>query len=194
MNWKRLKLMRKAARVLRMHTMPTQNPQSVGEHTFGLMCILMEITDDPEVMPRIDRGMLLEVALHHDAQEALTGDCPAPTKWRHMELQGALDMVEERINKEFELTGKSVLSKFEQGLLKYADLMELAMFSIEEIETGDTRMAVVARNCINALIKRELTDITPEALRLFDLVRLRLEQFPSNLGEDNFNGWKLYED
>lgn len=193
MNFGKLKLMRTGARVQRMHTMPGHHMQTVGEHTFGVIAIILIITESyPSPYKDGKLLALIKAAMYHDVAEAITGDVPATVKWRHILLDDALKEVERRVDLEF---GLSVgLTEHEHSLLKYADIMELAMYSIEECDSGNQKAAVVAWNCMDALESRRLTDITPDALELFDLVKLTLEaNYPKDkLREDIFNGWPLY--
>lgn len=189
MNFKRLKLMRAAARVKRLHVMSPMYAQSVGEHTFGLLAILFTIAEGSVAISR----SLIEGCLYHDAPEAITGDVPAPVKWHHGTLADALNAAEYRIEQEFSLSINLV--EIERKLLSYCDLMELAMFSCEEADSGNIQMAVVLRNTIRAIEKRKITDVTPYALELFDYVKTYAESrgfMDPKFGEDTFNGWTDY--
>lgn len=189
MNFKRLKLMRSAARVQRMHTMPCTYRQSVGEHTFGLLAIMDDIFGLEDRSSR-----LIVAALYHDVAEAITGDTPAPVKWAHPLLEIELKAAEARIDKEFGIPDFS-LSAFEIRILKYCDLMELAMFALEEVDTGNKVMAVVAWNALNAVKKRSLEHITEESLALWKQVGSDYVGrcgATGTFGEDCYHGWPAY--
>jgi 5'-deoxynucleotidase YfbR-like HD superfamily hydrolase len=166
-NYKRLKLLRNAARVLRCHNARSQHPQTVGEHTFGVLAVLRTVY--PEASAR-----LWEAALFHDVPEAVTGDVPAPTKHRFKLLEEALRGVEASVRDEYEL--EVHITAIEKGVLKYCDYMELALFAIEECDSGNRHMASMARNALKGIASRGLTDVTPAALELYDLVKTTLEQ------------------
>lgn len=185
MNYKRLKILRRAARVVRYHTVPTVYRQSVGEHTFGIVSILYTVCPNPS-------GDLVKACVYHDVPEAITGDAPATAKWRHKELETVLKQYEALVAKEFGLTVS--LSDHDARILKYCDLMELIIFSCEEVDSGNTSAAVIMRNGFRALVKRGLTDVTPEALSLYELVRVRAEKmYDIQLGADTFHGWPDYD-
>lgn len=164
--FERLRLLRKTARVARMHVMPTRRTQTVGEHTFGVLAVLDYI--EPDAPKRVWRA-----ALHHDAVEPLTGDVPATAKWRYPEVEEGLRLAEDKISVEFDLEGCG--TEHWTKILKYCDIMELAIFSVEESDCGDKSMVEVAKRCLEAIHKRGLSDITPNAYRLFDTVRAYLE-------------------
>lgn len=184
MNFKRLKLMRSAARVTRVHTMPTIHTQSNGEHTFGVMAVLLTICKPS--------AQLMQAALYHDAAEAITGDVPSITKLHHPDIKEALVEAEVSIEKEFEIGIPLTIE--EHGLLKYCDMMELALFATEETDMGNVRMAVVIRNALWIIRKRELTNVTRAAKELYDFMWHRTEKkYPAGYGEDSLNGWPEYK-
>jgi 5'-deoxynucleotidase len=183
----RLRLMRTAARVRRVHTMPTIHPQTVGEHTFGVMAILYEICHEG-VPPA-----LMVAALQHDAPEAITGDVPSPAKWRHPTLEDALRVAEAKISIEFDLQPHELLSAVEHRLLKFADLMELAIFAIEEVDTGNSAMATVARNALTAIAKRDLRGLNEHTERLYSAIAIGFEnKYPKDHGKEITHGWPEY--
>lgn len=167
MNYKRLRLLRNAARVLRCHNARSIHQQTVGEHTFGVLALLAT------VYPQA-RALVWQAALYHDVPESVTGDVPAPTKWRHKQLEEALRAVEDSVKQEYEL--HILLTEHEKRVLKFCDYMELALFAIEECDSGNSHMASMARNALRGIQQRGLTDVTPDALTLYDLVKVTLEQ------------------
>ena len=52
-------------------------PESVAEHTFGVAALALLVGD---MLPDLDRGRLLALALVHDMAEALLGDLPASAR------------------------------------------------------------------------------------------------------------------
>ncbi len=53
------------------------NVESIAEHTFGVASLALFVGD---LVPDIDRGRLLAIALLHDIAEVLTGDLPASAR------------------------------------------------------------------------------------------------------------------
>lgn len=150
MNINRFSLARQAQRVIRCHTEPTRHIQSVGEHTFGVLCLVMELTNgnpSPE---------LVKAALHHDIPEAITGDIPSPAMWRSEALRAGAAVLEDEILEKYALTSASELSKTDLRILRIADLLELVMFSVEEAERGDVTSLNRAGRAWDALWTRYL--------------------------------------
>lgn len=171
MNGKRLRLLRGAARVRRCHIMPTLHQQTVGEHTFGVLCILTTIYH--ALSPQLVRA-----ALFHDAPEAKLGDLPAPAKWSNKKLHEAYKELEVKLRMEYDLD--EPLTEFEQQLLRFADKLELAMFALEECQDGNVKMAGVFRRVSESIERDKLWNVTPSARDLYAFVqdRFRLGKFP----------------
>lgn len=138
----------------------------MGEHTFGVLCVLTTIYHAPS-------PALLRAALYHDAPEALLGDMPSPAKTEHPELAYAYDRAEDKIAREYELN--EILTEFEEKLLTYADLMDLAMFSLEECDDGNLKMVSVFHRAIGGVKRKGLIDVTPAGKDLYDLVLTTFE-------------------
>lgn len=104
---------------------PTIRRQNVAEHSFNVACICDILLtkhaygDDPLMKLEV-----LRFALYHDADEAYTGDKPAPSK------DGTRRAPEE-------LTPAEVV-------LKVADLLDAYLFCMEETQMGNHTMSVVA--------------------------------------------------
>jgi 5'-deoxynucleotidase YfbR-like HD superfamily hydrolase len=179
--FRRLLLMRGAARVARMHTIPTYRTQTVGEHTFSLLAILDYVMQDHTVT--LD---LLRAALYHDVSEYITGDVPSTAKWANSGLEDSLKFVEHRIEKQYELP-KINSTSVEGRILKFCDLMELGIFCLEEHWMGDYRMKDICNRVIGAIEKRNLTTITMNAWKLFSMFYSDVKS-----GTDNLNGVTLH--
>lgn len=154
---KRFELMRNAARTRRCHTQMVIHDQSVGEHTFGAIAILDYIVPDC-------RKELWRAMLYHDAPEAITGDVPAPAKWEHPYLEDALRRVEQRIKDDHWISTN--LFEDEAKALKFADIMELVWYGIEELRMGNRGVAGMVQMALDAIRKRELYTVSIEAFRL----------------------------
>lgn len=167
MNLARLKLMRSAARVARTHTVPSLRQQSVGEHTFGVLAILFEIAQRDK---EFDVDLILKT-LRHDVPETITGDVPAPAKWLYPELEIGLRIAETDIGNSFQLHTRALTPRQVQ-MIKFSDLLDLVIYSIEEFDMGNRHMAVMAFNALNAIRERKLMEVTPEATELYNEVVL----------------------
>ena len=130
-----------AGAVKRWHTVRTIQEQTVADHSWGVISILLQICE-----PSIQ---LLYVAAFHDLAEVSSGDIPAPIKWAYPKLDAALDEVEHDFNETHRLDMD--LTPYEQTLLKWADMMELVMFTTTEIQMGNTYMVPIRNRGINYL-------------------------------------------
>jgi 5'-deoxynucleotidase YfbR-like HD superfamily hydrolase len=180
-NYERLKLMRVAGRVLRCHTTPLIHRQTVGEHTFGVLNILLAILGSR--IHDYKYHKMLIAAIYHDAPEAITGDVPANTKWNYPLIEEGLKAAEEKIECEYDLFRIDPSSE-EGRLLKFADGMELAIFCLEEMRMGNRNVEKMAYRIFEAIEKRGLVDITPEAYDLFMWAKIEFELFSK---EDHVN-------
>lgn len=181
----RLKLMRVVARVNRLHTLPPVHKQTVGEHTFGILA-LIDI-----VQPTASKA-LWRAALYHDAPEGITGDTPSPVKWRHPELEAALRTVEDRIKNEFNM--HTELTFTEKRILKFCDIMELIIFSMEEVDSGNRIMATVAMNGLTAIRERKLEEINEQTKWLYEVFSAAFEaRYSIALIQETYHGWPVYK-
>jgi len=183
---KKLRYMRRAARVERYHTMPTVKPQSVGQHTFSAMALLDLCF--PDARKEVWRAML-----YHDAPECITGDTPATVKWRHTAIEDVLKSIESKISLEFQTVIE--ITDEERQHCKFCDLMELVIFSIEEFDMGNKLMAVVAINGMKAISDRGLASINQNVEFLCAIMTGSIERrhmYQIAINTDYFNGWALY--
>lgn len=156
----RLKLLRNAATVKRCHTVVVSRQQNVGEHSFSVLAIL-------DFIEPLCSKELWRAALHHDALEAITGDIPATAKWRYPELSEALKGIEKHLNLEYDLEHQ--LSSDEADALKYADSMELILYSLEEMRLGNHEGASIASRVFDHMEKKGLNKINSRAEWLYDI-------------------------
>lgn len=152
-----LELMRDTARTRRCHTQRVIHSQSVGEHTFGALAILDVIA--PDCRKEVWRALL-----YHDAPEAITGDVPAPAKWENADLERALRRIEQNILVEHGLMTE--LTEEETGLLKFADIMELILYGLEEMAMGNRGVVRMVNAAFDALRVRGLLYVTEQAVTL----------------------------
>lgn len=73
--------------VVRKHTMENIRAENIGEHTWGVVTLLLMAW--PGVKPNIVVG-----AQFHDSGERATGDMPGPTKWANPVLESEMDRLE----------------------------------------------------------------------------------------------------
>ena len=123
------------ANVRRYHTVTTLVPETVGHHSHGvalLTCMLSK--DEPSIN-------LVFAALVHDLAEHQTGDIPSPSK-RKFGIGDMINSLEEEL---LENSGwaPEELTLEEARVLKLADLGQGALYCVEEIQRGNSKMKVV---------------------------------------------------
>jgi len=123
------------ANVRRYHTVTTLVPETVGHHSHGVALLACMLSPDT---PSIN---LVFAALVHDLAEHQTGDIPAPSK-RMFGIGDQVNAIEETIL-EHSGWGPEALTPAEARILKLADIGQGALFCMEEIQRGNTKMALV---------------------------------------------------
>lgn len=118
----------RSARVKRYHTEPTLHTQTVGEHTYGVMWLVLLIE------PGASRELLV-AALGHDTPEFASGDVPGPSK-RDPVVKAAFDAVEAATMERLQLE-TPLLTDYEAKVLKLADNLEGLMFCVSELRRGN---------------------------------------------------------
>ena len=149
---------RKLRWVQRIQQFPRLFPQSVAEHTFGVVFIgrLLAEMYNSEVREedRISVETVMTRCLFHDFQEALTGDIAYPIAKR---LGASLAEVEEELISERYSTsdmdyGDKLKDDTVEGeIVDFADEFELYLTVKEEVEAGNKRMIELVDICEDLL-------------------------------------------
>src|SRR5215831_77326 len=117
-----------AGMVRRYHAKRVIQHQTIGEHTWGV-CMLIYWLYYPNKPPQEIIGR----ALFHDVPEIITGDVPAPAKWRSPALTEALDGLEAMVASELGFAEHME----PHVVLSYADNVELLMYALSEVKLGN---------------------------------------------------------
>ncbi len=149
---------RHAGRVRRFHTWPTITTQSVAEHTWQVMRIMMTI----------DAGMcttkLMQYAVLHDVGE-MAGDIPWPGKRNSINLKSAMDAAEQIVR--FNMKDKwgqptlPELTEIEKCFFKLCENIEMWEFGLQEVSMGNKYGVVIAARMLLAA-GEYLTRLPPE--------------------------------
>lgn len=132
-----IKSMRDGNHVRRWHTRRVHHQETVGEHTANVMAIVFALCHAEPPSAR-----LLSAVLMHDTAEQWTGDVPATAKWDSPELRSALDELECRKMLENFLVLPD-LTEQERLTLKWADMLDLCYFCLDELRLGNVNMSEV---------------------------------------------------
>jgi 5'-deoxynucleotidase YfbR-like HD superfamily hydrolase len=135
----RFQVIRDGGNVKRYHTAPMIGEQTVAHHTFGVVCILLELW--PDSSPN-----LIKAALRHDVVECMTGDSPAPAKRAFPPLWEALHEAERVLLNQFGLY--VAITEEEHRRLKLADWAELVLTAYEQMTLGNMNFDIVYRRGI----------------------------------------------
>lgn len=148
----KLVTMRQGLNVERMHTIRHIQPYNNGFHSANAALIVIELAKlNNMTSPRMVEYMLL-----HDIAEFGIGDTPANAKRKNPDLKIAVDRAEVKWLKENQIHLPE-MTGFEFRICKAADLYELGMFCIDEINMGNVTVNIVLDNVIKYL--EELKDV-----------------------------------
>lgn len=174
LNLDRVMLLRRAQSVQRFHTCVMNYRQSVGEHTFGVLCILLEVF--PEAGPQLIRAVL-----YHDAAEAEVGDIPSPALGEYSLLRDGNAIAESIVMGRADL--HTTITESEKRLLKFCDRMECMIFGLEEWYRGNRFGLTIAERCEGAIRKDNLHRINQKTETLFQMYTVKLVLERSEEGE-----------
>ena len=136
---------RSAGKISRYHTWERIRDQSVGEHTWQLLRIILAI--QPHASPE-----LLRWTMFHDVGERVTGDVPFPVKREHPELKRALDKMEHEALLQMATTWGAVagiqITDEEANLLKLAEFIEMYEWGCDEVALGNKSAVLVRDRCL----------------------------------------------
>jgi 5'-deoxynucleotidase YfbR-like HD superfamily hydrolase len=94
---------------------------------------------------------MLMAALMHDIGEAYTGDVPYPFKHQHPAVKQYLDAAETRFRLENQLDFP--ISEEEQQVIKAADMLDLVLKCVDELEMGNQTVLPMLQTGILVLKK-----------------------------------------
>lgn len=139
---RQLRMIPRSARVARYHSEPVLRLQSVGEHTYGVIWLILVMHHGA-----IPSKELMAAALMHDMHEYVTGDVPAPTK-RQPGVKAIFDAMESAVETAVGVVFPD-LTPEEEWMLKMADSLEGLSFCAFELRQGNREIFACFRNYIN---------------------------------------------
>lgn len=159
--------LRNAGHVRRYHTLQTIGHQTVAEHSYFLVMILLELTNGKV------SAELLKAAVYHDLPEVFTGDIPATAKWASPCLVQSLQILEDLFEDEHDLS--VALSDEDKLLLKFADMAELVMYSLDQLRLGNRNMMDVCVRGIDYL--ENMPFVSVKAVNMMNELITEMEKF-----------------
>jgi hypothetical protein len=157
---------RRAGSVTRFHTARRLDNHEIAKHSWGVINIIHAV--DPDA-----RKEVLLAAQYHDVPEKVTGDLPSIVKRANPELNAAIVELEQRTHRSwgtlFELT------PVETELLDFADIVELAEQSLDEVELGNRLFWVFFLRANNIIEKMSILNRNPNAREVYRQALKRAE-------------------
>ena len=153
---------RQAGRVVRYHTYPILQQQTVGEHVWQVLRIYYEVWGPPE--PHV-----FEYVLHHDSAERVTGDTPHHAKRLSPKLRAALHELEDAVRLSMGVPTPE-LTEEETRMVKLADLLEMWEFGQDECLLGSAHGELITQEVGRVLL--DMLDKNPDE-RVTDYMRWR---------------------
>jgi 5'-deoxynucleotidase YfbR-like HD superfamily hydrolase len=140
---------RAVGEVRRYHTWAIHRDQSVGEHTWQVLRILLT------VWPNAPRSVIIH-GLMHDAGE-MSGDIQYPFKNLFPELRAGADKAENHVRAEQRKSSIGApetphpLSPFERLVLKACDNIEMCEAGMREVNMGNSYAKIIVSRMISAV-------------------------------------------
>lgn len=114
--------------VTRYHTAPLISAQSIAHHAWSVSILCQYLS------PNCSKNLIL-AALTHDCAEAVSGDIPAPAKWKYSELKKISDEIEAEISAEWGINFN--LTDDEKRTLKICDGLEVMLYLTKRYNFGE---------------------------------------------------------
>ena len=131
-----------AGAILRWHTQLPIKSQDLAAHSWGVAMIIMEIAPDAS------QG-LIKYALTHDLAERATGDIPYPVKKMNRNLMVAVEQIEYEFEDTHSIQWNLAYGEYE--IFKWADMMELLLWTHREMRMGNLHMKRAYQTAVRAL-------------------------------------------
>ena len=176
----KLKLARNAGAVIRYHTVRTIRQQTLADHQWNVVMILLWVF--PEAPSH-----LLRAALMHDLPEYHTGDVPATAKWGHEPLAAALEAAECDAWGMLGVTDPVAgLAPDEKCLLKFCDGAELVLWCMEEGRMGNRFAAAPAARVLYRFRGVDFSNLPARTRELFNELE---REYTYVFGSQQETGW-----
>jgi hypothetical protein len=138
---------RAAGEVLRYHTWSVNHKQSVGEHTWQILRILLT------VWPGAPRRVMIHTVVHDMGEMA--GDPPYPFKQMFKELkQGTLaaeNYVVTEMRRGLGVPQHGALSLYERAVFKLCEYVEMWEYGLHEVNMGNSYGARIAERMMREI-------------------------------------------
>jgi hypothetical protein len=177
--------------VRRYHTWSVLSAQSVGEHTWQIMRILLT------VWPRVPRRVLV-YCVRHDMGE-MAGDIPYPFKLlfpglKH-EMNKAENEVLDKMGKQIGVPEAANISAFERDVFKLCENIEMWEYALHEMNLGNKYANIIRHRMMDQVAKglewtantiqlpenKEHDQNLPVSIHKYILQRMKMEGMEENV-------------
>ena len=131
---------RQGGAVERCHTIPHVGSYSNGLHSYNAAQLCLVFHPNPSLD-------LIKAILDHDVAEFVVGDMPSTMKMMSPAIADELQRVEDQVEERFGL--HTYLTLEELRWLKACDLMELYLWTIDQLAMGNNFAAMIHNNILN---------------------------------------------
>ena len=150
----KIKAIREGGSVKRCHIMPIINEYDVAQHSYNVLSLLLVLN------PNMSAN-LTKAALWHDVAERWLGDVPATAKWTYPSFAHPYEAAEDTVLEALSL--KPEITEDEKRWLKGADMLELWMFCIDQLNLGNRNVMQMKNKCEEFLLRettpKEITEV-----------------------------------
>ena len=142
----KLKIHRDGNAVQRLHVVRHIMPYTNGQHSANATLLAIELCRANS----LPIASVVEYMLLHDLPEGYTGDTPANVKWDNPMLAVALEAAENHWANSAGLEFPD-LNAQEAAICKFADMAELGMYCVEELNLGNRHVLPILVRAIASL-------------------------------------------
>lgn len=146
MNLRTINKYRNGYRVERLHTVPHHTPYNNGNHSANAAMIGYELAK----INHLKTSDIILALLLHDLHEADLGDIPAPMKRSSPEISKCISKAESNWDSH-NIPDYPALCQASKEVVKAADIMELGLYCLDELQMGNKHIIHVLKNVIRYL-------------------------------------------
>lgn len=140
----KLQFISEGGRVVRYHSRPGIKPDTDAHHSHGVAMLCAILSGESDTGHTKASPTLLMAALSHDLAEQTASDVSTPTK-NLLDIRDQLHDLEAGVLRQYDLDYERWLTAEEEIILKLADTLDGAMYSLSEIALGNRNMLLVWR-------------------------------------------------
>lgn len=209
MNYRRLRSIK------RCNTLPTVTSEDVAQHSYYVAVLAMVIGDEYNTyvdehnlgfhpldcenwMELVNMEVLLRKALLHDTEEAITGDIPWNIKHMNEKFHESITKaISDRIDKAYDgaktmeiyhKLGTECKEQLEGQFVDLADMLELGIYSWEEVSMGNMAMMPMLKKAIKLTENFTQSSVLKQASPLFNSIINLIKSTPGSMQlEDCFD-------